>query len=299
VNKKGLLVMNAAISQGFHNRVFATVSILLTILTILIIGDSSPVMAESQTSTVLITGSNRGIGFGFVEAYAAKGWTVIATCRTPSKADDLHALAKSNPNIMIEELDVTDDQGIRTLADKYRDTPIDVLVNNAGILPELVPVRFDTVDYEKMDRMLAVNTWGPAKVSTAFIDHVAASKHKKIITMTSGEGSLGKIRRGGAYHYRVSKAAVNMMMLLISRDVAERGVIVGLINPGLVDTQGLREVDLATVPEAMRGPVQRMRESANMRTPKQAVEKLIPLIDGLTLETSGVFYDISGEVLPW
>jgi len=147
--------------------------------------------------------------------------------------------------------------------------------------------------------MLAVNTWGPAKVSTAFIDHVAASEHKKIITMTSGEGSLGKIRRGGAYHYRVSKVAVNMMMLLISRDVAEQGVIVGLINPGLVDTQGLRDVDLETVPEAMRGPVKRMRENANMRTPQQAVEKLIPLVDSLTLETSGVFFDISGEVLPW
>ena len=290
---------HTATKQSLRNRNFATVSILMVIVTSLVTGMSASVMAQSKASTVLITGSNRGIGFGFVEAYAAKGWTVIATCRTPSEADGLQALAKSNPGIVIEQLDVTDDQAIRTLADKYRDTPIDILVNNAGILPELKPVTFDSVDYEKMDRMLAVNTWGPAKVSTAFIDHVAASKHKKIITMTSGEGSLGKIRRGGAYHYRVSKAAVNMMMLLISRDVAERGVIVGLINPGLVDTQGLREVDLETVPEAMRGPVQRMRESANMRTPQQAVEKLIPLIDGLTLETSGVFYDISGEVLPW
>jgi hypothetical protein len=87
--------------------------------------------------------------------------------------------------------------------------------------------------------------------------------------------------------------------LLMSRDVAERGVIVGLINPGLVDTQGLREVDLDTVPEAMRIPVQRMRESASMKSPQEAVAKLIPLIEGLTLETSGIFYDISGEIIPW
>ena len=278
---------------------YGAARILLVIVTIAVTVGGQSAVAQSQQSTVLITGSNRGIGFAFVEAYAAKGWTVIATCRTPSKADALQTLAEANPNILIEKLDVTDDQEIEALADKYKRTPIDILVNNAGILPELVSVRFDTVDYEKMDRMLAVNTWGPAKVSTAFIDHVAASEHKKIITMTSGEGSLGKIRRGGAYHYRVSKVAVNMMMLLISRDVAEQGVIVGLINPGLVDTQGLRDVDLATVPEAMRGPVKRMRESANMRTPQQAVEKLIPLVDSLTLETSGVFFDISGEVLPW
>jgi NAD(P)-dependent dehydrogenase (short-subunit alcohol dehydrogenase family) len=282
-----------------HRRKLTTASILLAIAAIVIAVDPSPVMAQSDQSTILITGSNRGIGFGFVKAYAAKGWTVIASCRTPSEAGALQALAESNPNILIEELDVTDDREIGALAEKYRDIPIDLLVNNAGILPELVPVSFDTVDYEKMDRMLAVNTWGPAKVSAAFIDNVAASKHKKIITMTSGEGSLGRIRHGGAYHYRVTKVAVNMMMLLMSRDVADRGVIIGLINPGLVDTQGLREVDLETIPEAMRGPVQRMRESANMRTPQQAVEKLMPLIDGLTLETSGVFYDISGDVLPW
>jgi NAD(P)-dependent dehydrogenase (short-subunit alcohol dehydrogenase family) len=292
-------MIGAAKRQGFHNRIFDTVSILLSILSILVITESSTALAQSETSTILITGSNRGIGFAFAQAYAERGWTVIATCRTPSAADDLQALAKSRSNILIEELDVTDEQEIEILAEKYGDTPIDILVNNAGILPELKPVTFDTVDYAKMDRMLAVNTWGPAKVSTAFIDHVAASEHKKIITMTSGEGSLGRIRRGGAYHYRVTKVAVNMMMLLMSRDVAERGVIVGLINPGLVDTQGLREVDLDTVPEAMRIPVQRMRESASMKSPQEAVAKLIPLIEGLTLETSGIFYDISGEVIPW
>lgn len=299
VKEKGFTMTIASTKQDLNRAQLLTTSVLLVMVSIFVIGAFSPALAQSQTSTILITGSNRGIGFGFAEAYAAKGWRVIATCRTPSNAGDLQALAKANPGIVIEQLDVTNDLEIEALAAKYRDTPIDILVNNAGILPELVPVRFDTVDYEKMDRMLAVNTWGPMKVSAAFIDQVAASKQKKIITITSGEGSLGRIRRGGAYHYRVSKVAVNMLMLLMSRDVAERGVIVGLINPGLVDTQGLREVDLETVPEEMRGPVQRMRESANMRTPRQALEKLMPLIDGLTLETSGVFYDISGEVLPW
>ena len=292
------MMMNASKRQASRKRLIATIGILLAVATIFVVGKSSPALAQSQASTILVTGSNRGIGFAFVEGYAERGWKVIATCRTPAKADDLQALAKANPNIVIEELDVTDDREIEALADKYRDTPIDILMNNAGILPAMVPVTFDTVDYEKMDRVLAVNTWGPTKISAAFIDQVAASEQKTIVTMTSGEGSLGKAR-GGAYHYRVSKVAVNMMMLLMSRDVAERGVIVGLINPGLVDTQGLLEVDLETIPEAMRGPVERMRTNPNMRTPRQAVEILIPLIDGLTMETSGVFLDISGEVLPW
>ncbi len=288
----------ASRSQGLRTGISHMAGIFLAALSVLVSVLPAPALAQSQASTILVTGSNRGIGFAFVEGYAQRGWKVIATCRTPAKADNLQALAKANPNIVIEELDVTDDREIEALADKYRDTPIDILMNNAGILPAMVPVTFDTVDYEKMDRVLAVNTWGPAKISAAFIDQVAASRQKTIVTMTSGEGSLTKVR-GSAYHYRVSKVAVNMMMVLMSRDVAERGVIVGLINPGLVDTQGLREVDLATIPEAMRGPVERMRTNPNMRTPHQAVEILIPLIDGLTLETSGVFLDISGEVLPW
>ena len=275
------------------------VGIRFIVMIFLVIGGILPEMAHAQISTVLITGANRGIGLGFVQGFAKIGWKVIATCRTPFQADDLQALAKKNPNIIIEELDVTDDGQINSLSEKYQDTPIDVLINNAGILPTLTPVRCDTVDYDRMERVLAVNTWGPMKVSAAFINQVAASKQKKIITMTSAEGSFARVRHGGAYHYRVTKVAVNMMMLLMSHDVAERGVIIGLINPGLVDTQGLMTVDLATIPEAMRGPVERMRKSPRMRSPRQAVEKLIPLIDGLTLEQSGVFYNISGDVLDW
>ena len=68
--------------------------------------------AQNQSDkrpTVLITGSNRGIGFEFVKQYAGVGWNVIATARTPEKADDLNALAAENPRITIEQLIQIDD----------------------------------------------------------------------------------------------------------------------------------------------------------------------------------------------
>ena len=67
---------------------------------------------------VLITGSNRGIGFELAKQYAERGWSVIATCRTPDGADALQSLASANANITIEALDVTDRMSIVSLADR-------------------------------------------------------------------------------------------------------------------------------------------------------------------------------------
>ena len=90
--------------------------------------------ADRQQHTVLITGANRGIGFEFVKQYAAKGWTVIATCRNPDGADDLNAFAANNASVMVERLDVLDHAGIDALAVRYKDQPVDVLLNNAGLM---------------------------------------------------------------------------------------------------------------------------------------------------------------------
>lgn len=111
-------------------RVFAAILLVMTG----IVAAVGPAQAESaDTGTVLITGSNRGIGLEFARQYAELGWRVIATCRNPKTATELQALSKQYSRLVIEQLDVTDHSAIDALADKYRDTPIDVLLNNAGI----------------------------------------------------------------------------------------------------------------------------------------------------------------------
>ena len=85
-----------------------------------------------DAATVLVTGSNRGLGYEFVRQYAAQGWTVIATTRNPESAPELKELAAKNKNIVIEKLDVLDLPGIKALAAKYQGQAIDVLLNNAG-----------------------------------------------------------------------------------------------------------------------------------------------------------------------
>ncbi len=94
-------------------------------------------ITSALAETVLITGTNRGIGLEFVKQYAERGATVIATARRPADAKELIALAAQHPNVTIEALDVTDVSAIEALAKKYQGKPIDILINNAGTLGDV------------------------------------------------------------------------------------------------------------------------------------------------------------------
>ena len=286
-------------------RVRHTVSNLLVMAVVVAIElwGCSTATALTQKPTVLITGSSQGIGFFFGRGYAERGWNVIATCRDPAGAEELKKFAAAHSNVVIEELDVTDVEEIEALAEQYRDTPIDVLLNNAGINPfRAGPMsRFGNMDYDRFEKILKVNVIGPLLVSESFLNHVAASEQKKIVVMTSTGGSITNAhimaKQIGVPDYRASKAAVNMIMRLLALELAEREVIVGIIGPGSVDTRGILEADPASLPEKTRKRIESGQEK--LLKPAEAIDSMITLIDGLTLEDSGVFYNWAGEVLPW
>lgn len=241
-------------------------------------------LADGETATVLITGSNRGIGLEFVRQYAESGWDVIATARNPERAEDLHALAARYPEIVIETLDVTDHAAIDALAERYVDRPIDVLINNAGVLGDLDKQRLDALDFDEFEHVMAVNVFGPLRVSQAFLSHVSASVHKKIVVITSISGSIEVSGgAGGLYYYNISKAGVNMAIRSLGSSTRDRGILVGLIHPGGVNTRML----------AQAGSAGRGIE------PAESVAGMIEVIDGLSDKTSGTFLDYAGRSLPW
>ncbi len=197
---------------------------------------------DQSNPTVFITGSNRGIGLALVRNYAIKGWNIIATCRSPERANDLNKLLDDYPNISIEKLDVTDLDEIESLARKYEGVAIDVLINNAGILGDVEAQTFGSLSQSTFEKVMAVNAYGPLKVAEAFSDNVALSKQKKIVSMTSGLGSMqitGNTDR--FYFYRMSKAALNMGVIAMNVSLKSKGVMSALIAPGMVDTQLLDE----------------------------------------------------------
>jgi NAD(P)-dependent dehydrogenase (short-subunit alcohol dehydrogenase family) len=249
-------------------------------------GDIEAVTAPAEPrTTVLITGSNRGLGLEFARQYAARGWRVIATCRRPDSADQLNELASGNPDMVVEALDVTDHEGVDRLAARYRQVPIDVLLNNAGIGGGMENQLFGRLQYEVFTGVMAVNAVGPIKMAEAFLEHVKSSELKKIITVSSSQGSIAQVTMPMLYWYRSSKSAVNMLMVNLALQLKRRGIIVGLVTPGATATDFIAEEFRKRIP--------------NIRQPDQAAADMIRNIDRFTLETTGQFFNYDGNVLPW
>ena len=243
---------------------------------------AGPIAASEPSPTVFITGANRGIGLELTRQYAAQGWTVIASCRTPAKAGALHAIANEHPAVEIVQLDVLDFERIDELASDYRSRPIDILINNAGIGGGGENQVFGRINYAAFDLVMNVNAKAPLKLAESLLDNVAASDLKKIITISSTEGSIGMTGGPGrGYFYRPSKTAVNMLMRNLALAVADRGIIVGLVNPGAVNTDFMKGVPIPLLPV------------------DESVSQVIDVIDSFDLESSGSFRNYDGEQVVW
>ena len=257
----------------------------LLLLPLLVATASAAGVEDPNSPTILLTGSNRGIGLALTKEFAAQGWNVIATCRTPRKAAELKALAAANPKILVEQLDVTDVGQIEKLAAKYRGVPVDVLFNNAAWLGEpLKDQQFGSLDQKLFGEVMLTNVYGPLKLSETFVDNVEASKQKKIIGMTSGLGSLTLMgRMSRFYYYQMSKAAMNMGMRAMRNDLQGRGIIVALLAPGMVETNMLED-------SGYKGKA---------LSPAESAAGLYKMVAELTPQDKGLPVNVDGKVIPW
>jgi NAD(P)-dependent dehydrogenase (short-subunit alcohol dehydrogenase family) len=252
---------------------------------------------SAAAQTVLITGANQGIGLEFAKEYAARGWTVIATHRRSTTPEELAALAAKYPKVRIERMDVTDPAQIAALGAKLKGMPIDVLLNNAGLVrtdPLTKPggntnQMFGTLDYKLLDDFIHTNVAGPLMIAETFIGNVKASHQKKIIAISSAAGSVSvpPFMPNGSpvpdhYWYRISKAALNSAMRLLSAQFKGDGITVVMFHPGGVQVESFGD-------EKLPGFV----------PPAEAIGKMIRTIDGLTLKDSGRFMDNDGKDHPW
>lgn len=250
---------------------------------------AEPVVADDSAAvpTVLITGTSRGIGLEFTRQYAALGWRVLATCRRPHEANELQEIAAEYPNVTIDELDVLRHDMVDALAKKYKDQPIDVLLNVAGFFGDNLQIRgsfFGNLDYDLWDLYVHTNAIGPLKMAEAFFPSVVASEQKKIMTISSQQGSIEASFGPGSFFYRGSKAALNMFLHTLSGQtkVTQNGVLIGLFSPGLIIDDRTRNLPL---PGKVERPI--------------SVAGMIDVIENFEPEMSGGFYKWSGETVPW
>jgi NAD(P)-dependent dehydrogenase (short-subunit alcohol dehydrogenase family) len=253
--------------------------------------------------TILITGANRGIGLEFVRQYADSGWEIIATCRDPGAAAGLRALVQAEPRIRIETLDLANPASIDELAGRLGNgLTLDVLLHNAALLgpggPQMLGAWQDTAFLDAF----RTNALGPALLTQALLPLVEAGRQRKIIFLGSAAGSIGLLQPpANLYAYRASKAALHLLARNLALDLKARGLIVGLVNPGLVDTRGLLDLtadepgppDLQHLVKLVRAGVVPLIRSA------PSVAGMRALIDSWTLEQSGQFLNYDGQSLPW
>jgi NAD(P)-dependent dehydrogenase (short-subunit alcohol dehydrogenase family) len=218
-------------------------------------------------STVLITGASRGIGKALADQYEADGWDVIRTCRDPIGAGIPDAL----------KLDVTNPDDVCDAAEALSGRPIDVLINNAGVIGQR-DAALGSIDYRLWEETFRINTLAPIRVAEALAANVAASDRKTMVFISSVMGSIAR-NGGGHYLYRSTKAALNAAMVSLSQELAARGVICISMHPGWVQTDMGGPTASVTVPDSAAG--------------------IRRVVGGLQSSDNGRFYDYAGDEIPW
>ena len=161
---------------------------------------------------VVITGCSRGVGLGLVQEYAKRGWQVVATCRSPEKADQLKSIAQDRPDMKVFACDISTDKSITTCVSAIRSSGIskvDLLINNAGVSNRDHPDDpASTTDRAEFNSIFNTNVTGPLSVTKAMAGLLEASSHPVVINISSLLGSISSSSRW--YYY----AFLNIFILM-------------------------------------------------------------------------------------
>ncbi|KXF80745.1 SDR family oxidoreductase [Enterovibrio coralii] len=224
---------------------------------------------------VLVTGAGRGIGLETVKQLLDRGDFVIATYRGAEPPASLAAL--SCPQLLLFPLRVTEQGDINAFAAHLKNQPIDVLINNAGIIgPE--HQAYDDMDVKGWMETFEINTIAPLMITSALIPNLQKGNNPRVLTISSQMGSLHREARG-MLAYRSSKAAVNKVMQVLSLELKDKGITVCPVHPGWVKTDmGGSEADI---------------------TAHESAAGIIALADTLSIEKSGKFFTWEGHEHAW
>ena len=225
----------------------------------------------TNLKTILITGSNRGIGLELVKESLSKNFSVIGTFRNKENSQELFQL--NSNNIELFEMNVVDEKSVLDVS-KNIHKPIDYLICNAGINNGYGGIFDQDHTYEKMLQVLNVNVIG----SILTVKHFSKilNKDAKIILISSIMG-VQNHSGSSATIYRASKAAVNNIMISISEEFKSKKITVVSFHPGWVRTD-------------MGGP------NATLST-KESASSLIKNFENLTFENTGKFFNYDGTTM--
>jgi NAD(P)-dependent dehydrogenase (short-subunit alcohol dehydrogenase family) len=240
-------------------------------------------------TVALVTGGNRGLGLATARALAERGLTVLLAARDPDRAEAAAAgLRAAGLDVTGLALDVTSAASVAAAAARVGQDPgrLDVLVNNAGVLPEATGG--DRPAAALFRETYEVNVFGPVAVTEAFLPLLRRSPRARIVNVSTRMGSLADhsdpaspYAGVGVPAYRSSKAALNSLTVSLARTLAGTGAVVTAVCPGFVRT------DLT--------PANREQAPLSAAEAAGVVVAAATVPDGTA---SGTFVDAAGPV-PW
>jgi NAD(P)-dependent dehydrogenase (short-subunit alcohol dehydrogenase family) len=180
--------------------------------------------------------------------------------------------------VKVLPLDVTSDDSVKALAKELAGTPIDVLINNAGVGGGS-NIGISKVDFELMKPAFDINALGPLRVTQALLPNLRAGERRTIVSITSRMGSIADNSEGDWYAYRASKAALNMFSKNLALELAPEGFICVVMHPGWVRT--------------------RMGTDKAPLSVEESVSHMMRVIGNLSVGDTGQFLNYTGDLLPW
>jgi len=186
---------------------------------------------------ILITGANRGLGFGMSEKLAKMGATVIMVARNKNAGEaSFKKLKEQNLNVILKLADVENitENLYKSVSSEF--DHIDVLINNAGINPEPPTTTIETLDLKIFEKIINVNLRGTIVMCKYFIPLLKKSASGRIINFSSGLGQLTPDRMGPYPSYSISKTAVNAVTKILADELKNTNILVFSVDPGWVKT---------------------------------------------------------------
>ena len=241
----------------------------------------------------VVTGAARGIGRGISLALAEHGYTVCAVGTRPKEAvaEYLGELTALSPESFYVEGDISSRADReRIVGEAYEGLgTVDVLVNNAGVAPKVRADLFDMTE-ESFDRVLGINLRGAFFLTQAFARKMAADPaegFRCVVFITSISASVSSVNRG---EYCISKAGLSMAATLFADRLAEYGIRVYEVRPGIIATDmtaGVREKYDRLIAEGLC-PIPRIGQ------PEDVGRTVLALADGAFGYTTGQIIGVDG-----
>lgn len=232
----------------------------------------------------LVTGGGRGIGQATALALAAAGLAVAVVARSPDQlAETVHRIEQLGGRAVPYPADVTDQHGVRQLvADvENRLGPIDLLVNNAGVIGEPGPIA--QTNAEIWWRVLDVNLRGPFLCSQAVLPSMMRRKQGRIVNVSS---AVAKFAWPNASAYAISKTALNRFSETLALETAADNISVFTLDPGVVHT-AMTEYGSSAEWQRWDDLIPRSFAAGQDVPPEQAAQLTLALADGRADMLSG------------